>query len=123
VVTSVSFDVDAGYAFADKEQTVLLRKLTVNGLSFTSPPAKANPAQLCRTQQQANPDGFKAHHGTNENKSNAFGKCVSKMARAVEHGTAATVQKDMLTALKATKSKSGHGKSDAGHGKSQPDKH
>jgi hypothetical protein len=103
VVTSVSFDVDAGYAFADKEQTVLLRKLTVNGLSFV--PKKQNPARLCRAQQQLNPAGFKELYGTNANKANAFGKCVSQMAKAVKTGTAATVHAKKVATLKAHKAK------------------
>jgi hypothetical protein len=101
VVSSVSFDVDAGYAFPDKEQTVLLRKLTVNGLSFVQ--AKQNPAKLCRAQQQLNPAGFKAMYGTNANKSNAFGKCVSQMARSVANGTVTAVHAKKVKALKAHK--------------------
>ena len=79
VVSSVSFDVDAGYAFTDKEQTVLLRKLTVNSISFpTATPPATKPTTLCKAQQQANPTGFKAMYGTNHNKANAFGNCVSE---------------------------------------------
>jgi len=100
VVTSVSFDVDAGYAFPDKEQTVLLRKLTVNNSSFTPAP-KQNPAKLCLAQQQADPSGFKTLYGTNHNKSNAFGKCVSKMAKSVAAGTAAAVQQQTMKTLRA----------------------
>ena len=107
IVNSVSFDVDAGYAFADKEQTVLLRKLTVNGLTFAL--KKPNPARLCRIEQQLNPAGFKAFYGTNAAKSNAFGKCVSQMTKAVENGTAATMHAKKMKLLKAHKAKK-HGK-------------
>lgn len=106
-VTSVSFDVDAGYAFADKEQTVQLRKLTVNALSFptvaTPPASKQNPSKLCRAQQQADPTAFKALYGTNKNKANAFGKCVSRMAKAISAGTVSQVQQQTVASLKAKK--------------------
>ena len=39
--------------------------------------ATVNAAKQCRTEQQADPAAFKAQYGTNANKSNAFGKCVS----------------------------------------------
>jgi hypothetical protein len=39
--------------------------------------ATVNAAKDCRTEQQADPAAFKDHYGTNANKSNAFGKCVS----------------------------------------------
>ena len=107
IVSSVSFDVDAGYAFADKEQTVLLRKLTVNDISLTPAP-KQNASALCRAQQQANPAGFKAHYGTNKNKANAFGKCVSQMAKAIAAGKATHVQQQTLKTLKSNGSS--HGK-------------
>jgi len=104
IVSSVSLDVDAGYAFDDKEQTVLLRKLVVNGLLFTAKkPKKQNPAQLCRAQQQADPAGFKSRYGTNKNKANAFGKCVSRMAKAVEAGAAMKVHQQTVKSLKAKK--------------------
>ena len=42
-----------------------------------------SPAQQCRAERTAMGEAnFKATHGTNANKSNAFGKCVSKHARA-----------------------------------------
>jgi hypothetical protein len=36
-----------------------------------------NAAKQCRAEQQADPAAFKDQYGTNANKSNAFGKCVS----------------------------------------------
>ena len=39
--------------------------------------ATVNAAKDCRAEQQADPAAFKDHYGTNANKSNAFGKCVS----------------------------------------------
>jgi hypothetical protein len=45
---------------------------------------RANAAQECRTERgtsAATREAFKAKYGTNENKRNAFGKCVSARAR------------------------------------------
>ena len=39
--------------------------------------ATVNAAKDCWTERQADPAAFKAKYGTNKNKSNAFGKCVS----------------------------------------------
>ena len=62
-------------------------------LVFSAPAANAattpsttdeqNAAQQCRAQRTAiGSAAFRALYGTNTNRSNAFGKCVSKMARA-----------------------------------------
>lgn len=108
VVSSVSFDVDAGYAFADKEQTVQLKSFSVNNLAFPATTtggdqggSTQNPAKYCKAQQQADPAGFKAFYGTNANKANAFGKCVSKMAQSIEAGTVAQVQQRLVASFKA----------------------
>lgn len=39
-------------------------------------------AKACRAERQTDPAAFKAKYGTNANKSNAFGKCVSAQAKA-----------------------------------------
>jgi hypothetical protein len=41
-----------------------------------------NAAKTCKTERAAGVDAFVAKYGTNKNKSNAFGKCVSKIASA-----------------------------------------
>jgi hypothetical protein len=42
----------------------------------------ATAAQLCKAQRATMPPGtFKLTYGTNDNRSNAYGKCVSKLAR------------------------------------------
>ena len=41
-----------------------------------------NSAEACRAERKADPAGFKTTYGTNESKSNAFGKCVSKKSKA-----------------------------------------
>jgi hypothetical protein len=50
-------------------------------------PAQKSAAQLCQEQKTAMGDtAFKALYGTNANKSNAFGKCVSKQnAKSAEN--------------------------------------
>jgi hypothetical protein len=39
--------------------------------------ATTNAAKACADERKADPAAFKAKYGTNANKSNAFGKCVS----------------------------------------------
>jgi hypothetical protein len=41
-------------------------------------------AAKCKTERKADPAAFREKYGTNENKSNAFGKCVSATAKAQE---------------------------------------
>ena len=40
-----------------------------------------NAARQCKAERSANPTAFKNKYGTNANKSNAFGKCVSAKAK------------------------------------------
>jgi hypothetical protein len=46
--------------------------------------ADENAASQCRTEKKSDPAAFKAKYGTNANKSNAFGKCVSQHAHQQE---------------------------------------
>jgi hypothetical protein len=90
-VTGISLVVDSGWAFADKEQTVLVRNVKVNDSTFfvpggTNPGPGENggksPAQACRQlRAKLGADAFRMAFGTNHNGRNAFGKCVSRMAR------------------------------------------
>ena len=41
-----------------------------------------NAAEACKAERKADPAAFREKYGSNENKRNAFGKCVSKTARA-----------------------------------------
>jgi hypothetical protein len=41
-----------------------------------------NAAKECKAEREADPAAFQENYGTNENGSNAFGKCVSKKVRA-----------------------------------------
>ena len=86
-VTSLSIVVDSGWAFDDKEQTIRVRNVRVNGSTFFAPdeptPSEGmNPAQACRElRAQMGASAFRTAYGTNRNGANAFGKCVSQMAR------------------------------------------
>lgn len=44
--------------------------------------ADISAAKSCKAERKRDPAAFKAKYGTNENKSNAFGKCVSAAAKA-----------------------------------------
>jgi hypothetical protein len=45
-------------------------------------PMRSNPAQVCKAQREEMGDeAFAEEHGVNDNKANAFGKCVSEEAR------------------------------------------
>jgi len=48
--------------------------------------SSSSPAHQCRAERSANATGFKEKYGTNKNKSNAFGKCVSQKAKEHEDG-------------------------------------
>jgi hypothetical protein len=41
-----------------------------------------NAAKSCKAERKADPQAFSDKYGTNKNKRNAFGKCVSKTAKA-----------------------------------------
>jgi hypothetical protein len=41
-----------------------------------------NAAQQCKAERKADPAAFREKYGTNTNKRNAFGKCVSKTVRS-----------------------------------------
>jgi hypothetical protein len=41
-----------------------------------------NAATTCRDERKADPDAFRTKYGTNHNKKNAFGKCVSRTVHA-----------------------------------------
>ena len=92
-IEAIRFVGDAGWAFVDKEQTVLLRTATINASVFTwpvvEPPSMVNPARACRAlRADIGLTNFVNMWGTNANKRNAFGKCVSHMAQLQSQATA-----------------------------------
>ena len=130
-VTGISLVVDSGWAFDDKEQTVKVRNVRVNGSTFytgeTTPPPTSgglNPAQACRKlRTEMGADAFRTAYGTNRNGANAFGKCVSAMARMkTDAARAAAVTRIDAAAVRCAKSTvtTGKGKGKAnGHVKKQ----
>jgi len=139
-VTGISLVVDSGWAFADKEQTVQARNVRVNGSTFyepssgPKPPGSGmNPSQACKKlRADMGIEEFRMAYGTNGNGKNAFGKCVSQMARMKsDDARAAAVVRigdlaDRCTERAESDRGKGHGKGkghdkakgeDKGHGK------
>lgn len=108
-ITAIQLVVDGGWAQPDKEQTVLVRSVTINDQTFITPgqpkpPAgKLNPAKLCQAERtRLGAPAFKELWGANGNDKNAFGKCVSTMAQARNAGQ---TQQQIVTAIAACKAK------------------
>ena len=98
----------ANPAFTDKEQTVLVRNVKLNGTTFFAPvappttPTKVNPTTACKAQQallgRTAFNELWAVSGT----SNGFGKCVSAAAKARNLGAMHT---SIMNASKTCKAK------------------
>jgi hypothetical protein len=52
--------------------------------------ATINAAKSCKDERKADPAAFKDKYGTNKNKRNAFGKCVSQTAKAQQDAAPTT---------------------------------
>jgi hypothetical protein len=103
-ITAISLVVDGGWSQADKEQTVLVRTVRLNDKTFVTPraPGAKNPAQLCRAERtRMGTAAFNELWGTNANARNAFGKCVSTMARARNAGSTQQQILDAVTTCRA----------------------
>jgi hypothetical protein len=90
-ITSIRLTVDASWgsnpAFADKEQTVLVRNLRINNETFVTPQqqptGKVNAAKFCKAERaRMGATAFNELWGENGNDRNAYGKCVSAVAKA-----------------------------------------
>ena len=107
-ITAIQLVVDGGWSQPDKEQTLLVRTVTINDETFIAPgqpPAggKVNPAQLCKAERtRMGTAAFNELWGTNANDKNAFGKCVSTMAHAKNAGQ---TQQQIMAAIAACKAK------------------
>lgn len=91
-VESIRFVADGGWAFAGKEQTVLLRTAAANAsvFKFGTAARMPNPAQICKAlRAEVGEAAFINTWGTNANKRNAFGKCVSHHAKMKQQATVA----------------------------------
>jgi hypothetical protein len=107
-VTGIQLVVDSGWFFADKEQTVLVRNVTLNGKTYITPqtPSSQNPAKLCKAQRDSlGESAFNELWGTNGNDRNAFGKCVSAMAKAKKAGNLASTQSAIMNTAQSCKAK------------------
>lgn len=111
-VTGVRLVVDGGWFFAppraqtDREQTVLVRNVRLNGHTVVTPqePKKQNPAHLCKAQRASlGAAAFNELWGTNANDRNAFGKCVSALAKARRNGSLEATHEAITTAAAACK--------------------
>jgi hypothetical protein len=87
-VTEIDLVVDSGWFFNPKVQTVLVRNVKVNDQTFYAPQATGgkghakSPAQLCKAEMKTlGTTAFKGKYGKNHNLRNAFGKCVSTLAK------------------------------------------
>ena len=107
LVTDKSWSSTSGPGFADNEQTILVRNLVINNQTFFAPvstPTWKNASKACKAQRAAMGDAaFKALYGTNANKSNAHGKCVSAMNKAKSNGNGSAAHRAALSAAKACK--------------------
>jgi hypothetical protein len=60
--------------------------------------AEENAAKQCKAEQDKDPAAFKQKYGTNKNKSNAYGKCVSQKTHANKAKADKTDQNDVTAA-------------------------
>jgi len=111
-VTGIQLRVDSGWFFVppraqtDEEQTILVRNVTINGKTVITPqqPSRQNPAKLCAAQRASfGTSAFNELWGTNGNDRNAFGKCVSAMAKAKKQQNGAAFQTAIMNAAQACK--------------------
>ena len=101
-ITAIRLVADGGWSQADKEQTVLVRNVRINNQTFITPGepgAGANPAKLCKAERaRMGTAAFNELWGTNVNDRNAYGKCVSAMAKVRNAGL---TQQQILDAVAA----------------------
>jgi hypothetical protein len=92
-VTGIQFAVDGGWKMADKEQTVLLRSVTINGTTQTFGPqggggnaGKVSPGQVCNALRSRMGRAAFNELWSTSGTSNGMGKCASTMAKARNAG-------------------------------------
>jgi hypothetical protein len=116
-VEGVNLVVDASWtgstsaAFADKEQTVLVRNVMLNDKTFLVPeapkPPKLNPTTACKAQLATLGRAAFNEEWSTSGTSNGFGKCVSEAAKAqrVSQQSLNALQSKVMTASKSCKAK------------------
>ncbi|MGH3065900.1 MAG: hypothetical protein ACRDOF_06300, partial [Gaiellaceae bacterium] len=105
-VTGIQLVVDSGWFFAEKEHEALVRNVTINGTNHITPqtPSQLNPAKLCAMQRTSlGPATFNELWGRNGNDRNAWGKCVSAMAKARRQGTIVDAHTAITSAIASCK--------------------
>lgn len=105
-ISSISLVVDGSWKMTDKEQTVLVRNVKLNGATYFVPSTpttgRVNAAKACKAQKAAlGTAAFNELWGANAN-SNGIGKCVSATAKA---RNAARQQTSILNAAKTCKAR------------------
>ena len=112
-ITTVMLVADASWlgspAFADNEQTVLVRNLRINDQTFVvpqqPPTTRVNAAKFCKAERaRMGTAAFNELWGTNVNDRNAYGKCVSATARA-QNPSASLQHQRIMAAIKACKAR------------------
>jgi len=105
-VAGIQLVVDSGWFFADKEQEVLVRNITINGKTYITSQEQPtqNPSRLCAAQRASlGAPAFNELWGRNANDRNAWGKCVSAMTKAKRRGTIAQDHSAIMGAIAACK--------------------
>lgn len=107
-ITSINLIVDSSWAFADKEQTVLVRSVKLNNETFLVPatpkPPKVNPTTACKAQLTTLGRTAFNELWAKDGTSNGMGKCVSTAAKARNLGA---MQSQIMNASKTCKA-AGH---------------
>ena len=66
---------------------------------------RENAAKACKAERAKDPDAFKQKYGTNKNKSNALGKCISKKAKEKGDDDQSAAEKNAAKECKAERAK------------------
>ena len=67
--------------------------------------AEKNAAKACKAERAKDPEAFKQKYGTNKNKSNALGKCISKKAKGKGDDDQSAAEKNAAKECKAEQAK------------------
>ena len=67
--------------------------------------SRENAAKACKAERAKDPEAFKQKYGTNKNKSNALGKCISKKANSKGDDDQTAAEKTAAKECKAERAK------------------
>jgi hypothetical protein len=92
-VTGIQFAVDGGWKMTDKEQTVLLQSVTINGTTYTfaqqgggGNAGKVSPGQVCNEMRSRMTRAAFNELWSTSGTSNGMGKCASTLAHTRNAG-------------------------------------